>query len=600
MAQRVAQPSKPADPMLGRVIAGRYRLEARIGEGGMGVVYRARHVLIDRVVALKLIRPDLRGETHLRAWMLREARAANRVDHAHIIDIHDIGETEEGELYLVMEYLVGHVALERARARPDAARARRRHPRADVRRARARPRPRRRPPRPQERQHPAHARAAAGRTSSRSSTSGSRTSRWTRASRPRAPSSGRPSTWRPSRRAAKRRRRRATSTRSASSSSRCSPGSSPSAATTARRCSRCSAPPSRRSPRSIKPDVLPAAEAIVVKLLEKDRRKRFQDAHHLHEELKTLQRSLPEHAVGGRRDGRERRAAAAAAAAAVAGRHRVGEPRGALLAHGLARLPARATPPPEVQSAIVAGVGSRVAGDAARGRGREPHAQARGARASRARPPRGDRAQGRGAGPRGVARAARAVGRAGGGRAAAGGACTQAERGGRRRRSRRPIRRTGAAAAAARRSTSAPARRWRWSTRKREQLARARAEGRRRRTRRRATSAGRSRSSARSSPATPRRSRRTSRTAARRSRRGRARALAFEKAFSEVSTPAPQPPEGQARGARPPPGAHLGDARPTAYGAEDRESYAGLTVGARGREAADAPAPPRLESWTDR
>ncbi len=98
---------KAADPMIGKVVAGRYRLEARLGEGGMGVVYRARHVLIDRVVALKLIRPDLRGETHLRAWMLREARAANRVDHAHIIDIHDIGETEDGELYLVMEYLVG-------------------------------------------------------------------------------------------------------------------------------------------------------------------------------------------------------------------------------------------------------------------------------------------------------------------------------------------------------------------------------------------------------------------------------------------------------------------------------------------------------------
>ena len=95
------------DPALGKVIAGRYRLESRIGEGGMGIVYRARHVLIDRVVAVKLIRPDLRGETHLRAWMLREARAANRVDHAHIIDIHDIGETDDGELYLVMEYLVG-------------------------------------------------------------------------------------------------------------------------------------------------------------------------------------------------------------------------------------------------------------------------------------------------------------------------------------------------------------------------------------------------------------------------------------------------------------------------------------------------------------
>ncbi|HBQ10616.1 MAG TPA: hypothetical protein DEF51_05285 [Myxococcales bacterium] len=95
------------DTYLGRVVAGRYRLEALLGEGGMGVVYRARHVLIDRVVALKLIRPDLRGETHLRAWMLREARAANRVDHAHIVEIHDVGETEEGELYLVMEYLTG-------------------------------------------------------------------------------------------------------------------------------------------------------------------------------------------------------------------------------------------------------------------------------------------------------------------------------------------------------------------------------------------------------------------------------------------------------------------------------------------------------------
>ena len=61
----------------------------------MGVVYRARHVLIDRVCAIKLIRPDLRGETHLRAWMLREARAANRVDHAHIVQIHDVGETDD-------------------------------------------------------------------------------------------------------------------------------------------------------------------------------------------------------------------------------------------------------------------------------------------------------------------------------------------------------------------------------------------------------------------------------------------------------------------------------------------------------------------------
>src|SRR5262245_7154780 len=107
-AERTKLPRRSVnDPALNKVIAGLYRLEAGIGEGGMGIAYRARHVLIDRVVAVKLIRPDLRSETHLRAWMLREARAANRVDHAHIIDIHDIGETEDAELYLVMEYLVG-------------------------------------------------------------------------------------------------------------------------------------------------------------------------------------------------------------------------------------------------------------------------------------------------------------------------------------------------------------------------------------------------------------------------------------------------------------------------------------------------------------
>ncbi len=67
--------------------------------------------------------------------MLREARAANRVDHAHIIDIHDIGETDDGELYLVMEYLVGTpLSAELARGPLPLSRARR-HPRADGRRA---------------------------------------------------------------------------------------------------------------------------------------------------------------------------------------------------------------------------------------------------------------------------------------------------------------------------------------------------------------------------------------------------------------------------------------------------------------------------------
>ncbi|MCP4676136.1 MAG: protein kinase [Deltaproteobacteria bacterium] len=95
------------DRLLGRVIADRYRLESRLGVGGMGAVYRARHLLIDRVVAIKILQPERRGEEHFRAWFLREARAANRVNHANIVDINDFGETEDGLAYLVMELLVG-------------------------------------------------------------------------------------------------------------------------------------------------------------------------------------------------------------------------------------------------------------------------------------------------------------------------------------------------------------------------------------------------------------------------------------------------------------------------------------------------------------
>ncbi|MBI4817296.1 MAG: protein kinase [Deltaproteobacteria bacterium] len=98
---------RPPDPLIGRIIADRYRLEARAGEGGIGAVYRARHLLIDRIVAIKILQPVRRGETHHRDWFLREARAANRVNHANIVDIYDFGDTEDGLYYLVMEYLEG-------------------------------------------------------------------------------------------------------------------------------------------------------------------------------------------------------------------------------------------------------------------------------------------------------------------------------------------------------------------------------------------------------------------------------------------------------------------------------------------------------------
>jgi len=292
MAQRLPQPSKPTDPMLGRVIAGRYRLEARIGEGGMGVVYRARHVLIDRIVAVKLIRPDLRGETHLRAWMLREARAANRVDHAHIIDIHDIGETEEGELYLVMEYLVGtSLSSELARGSTPLARS------VDI----------------LEQMCAALARAHDLGVVHRDLKSDNilLTTRGGRkdfvkildfglahlAMDPRlAPKGavfGTPEYMAPE----QARGEEATAQSDLYALGvlffEMLTGQLPFRSDdreTLLEMQRTAVAP---RPRSIKPDVLPTAEAIVVKLLEKDRRKRFQDAHHLHEELKSLQRSLP-------------------------------------------------------------------------------------------------------------------------------------------------------------------------------------------------------------------------------------------------------------------------------------------------------------------
>jgi eukaryotic-like serine/threonine-protein kinase len=289
---RVSNPGKPADPMLGRVIAGRYRLEARAGEGGMGVVYRARHVLIDRVVALKLIRPDLRGETHLRAWMLREARAANRVDHAHIIDIHDIGETEEGELYLVMEYLVGtSLSSELARGPMQLSRS------VDI----------------LEQMCAALARAHDLGVIHRDLKSDNilLTGRGGRkdfvkildfglahlAMDPRlAPKGavfGTPEYMSPEQARGEEAGPQSDLYALGVLFFEMLTGQLPFRSDDRETLLELQRTAPAPKPRSIKPDVLPTAETIVIKLLEKERRKRFQDAHHLHEELKSLQRSLP-------------------------------------------------------------------------------------------------------------------------------------------------------------------------------------------------------------------------------------------------------------------------------------------------------------------
>jgi len=95
------------DPLIGRTIAGRYVIQEKIGAGGMGKVYRARQEVLGRDVAIKFLSDHLTHDPSYRKRFLREARAANRIHHEHIIDITDFGETDDGLVYLAMEYLDG-------------------------------------------------------------------------------------------------------------------------------------------------------------------------------------------------------------------------------------------------------------------------------------------------------------------------------------------------------------------------------------------------------------------------------------------------------------------------------------------------------------
>jgi serine/threonine protein kinase len=90
----------------GTVLSGKYRLEALLGEGGMGAVWRASNLLLDLPVAIKLIRADLdRGA--LRARLQLEARSAAKLGHPAIVRVYDVGESELGDPFIVMEHLRG-------------------------------------------------------------------------------------------------------------------------------------------------------------------------------------------------------------------------------------------------------------------------------------------------------------------------------------------------------------------------------------------------------------------------------------------------------------------------------------------------------------
>ena len=97
----------PIDPLIGRVFDGKYRLDERLGGGGMGTVYRATHLLIERQVAVKVLSQRFVGDETAQQRFRREARASGRIQHPNAVVVNDFGTTEDGWLYIVMELLEG-------------------------------------------------------------------------------------------------------------------------------------------------------------------------------------------------------------------------------------------------------------------------------------------------------------------------------------------------------------------------------------------------------------------------------------------------------------------------------------------------------------
>jgi serine/threonine-protein kinase len=104
------------DPFVGKIIDDRYEIQSRIGEGGMGVVYKARQKSIDRIIAIKMLNAQMAADP---TWVQRfynEAKACSRLQHPNTIRMFDFGQSNEGRLFMTMEFLDG-VSLREALAK---------------------------------------------------------------------------------------------------------------------------------------------------------------------------------------------------------------------------------------------------------------------------------------------------------------------------------------------------------------------------------------------------------------------------------------------------------------------------------------------------
>src|SRR5579863_8776755 len=107
MDQSATQAEGRSRALLGRTIAGKFRVESYLGGGAMGAVYKARQIALDKDVAIKLLHDQHAGDPMFIARFQREARAASRLDHPNSMRVLDFGCEPDGLLYIAMELLDG-------------------------------------------------------------------------------------------------------------------------------------------------------------------------------------------------------------------------------------------------------------------------------------------------------------------------------------------------------------------------------------------------------------------------------------------------------------------------------------------------------------
>jgi hypothetical protein len=107
VSTRDDEQSAERDALLGTLLAGRYRIEELIGSGGMGAVYRAEHVHMRKAVAVKVLHKEMTAFPEVVARFEREAVAAGRIEHPHVVSASDFGKLEDGSFYLVLEFIEG-------------------------------------------------------------------------------------------------------------------------------------------------------------------------------------------------------------------------------------------------------------------------------------------------------------------------------------------------------------------------------------------------------------------------------------------------------------------------------------------------------------